>query len=129
MHSIEQSTVAFDSPTLIEHLEALDGPGLDALPFGVIAMDTAGMVTAYNRFEAALSGLSPERVLGRSFFDTVAPCTNNFMVAHRYETEPSLDSVIDYVFTLRMRPRKVQLRLLKRPGAKAMYLAVRDLAT
>jgi photoactive yellow protein len=63
-------------------------------------------------------------VIGRKFFTEVAPCTNNFMVAHRFETEPELDDVIDYVFTFRLAPLKVHLRLLKRPGCPRMYLVV-----
>jgi hypothetical protein len=35
-----------------------------------------------------------------------------------------LDAVIDYVFTLRMQPTKVKLRLLKQPGRRRMYLVV-----
>jgi photoactive yellow protein len=63
----------------------------DALPFGVVAMVPDGTVTAYNTAEAALSGLTPSRVVGRNFFTSVAPCTNNFMVAHRFEAEPEID--------------------------------------
>jgi photoactive yellow protein len=77
-----------------------------------------------NAWEGQLSGLTPERVIGRQFFTSVAPCTNNFMVAHRFETEPEIDAEIDYVFTFRLAPRRVRLRLLKRPGGRRMYLAV-----
>jgi hypothetical protein len=69
--------------------------------------------------------MSRDRVLGRHFFSEVAPCTNNYLVATRYEEEPALDEVIPYVFTLRMRPTPVELRLLKQPGAARMYLLVR----
>lgn len=48
---------------------------------------------------------------------------NNFMVAHRFEEAAEnglpLDATIDYVLTLRMRPQRVQLRLLARPGKPA----------
>ena len=74
--------------------------------------------------DAALAGLSPARVLGRHFFTAVAPCTNNFMVAQRFETEAEIDATLDYVFTLRMAPTPVTLRLLKRPAARYMYLLV-----
>ena len=97
---------------------------LDEIPFGVVAMTIDGIVTGYNTAESCLSGLSPAKVIGRHFFSAVAPCTNNFMVAYRFETEPGLDAVIDYVFTLKMQPKKVRLRLLKQPGRRRMYLAV-----
>jgi photoactive yellow protein len=71
-----------------------------------------------------LSGLTPSRVVGRLFFSEVAPCTNNFMVAFRFEQEPELDSTIDYVFTLKMSPTPVRLRLLRRPDAPRRFLVV-----
>ena len=47
------------------------------------------------------------------------------MVAHRFEAESEIDSAIDYVFTFRIAPMKVRLRLLKRVDGRLMYLAVR----
>jgi photoactive yellow protein len=117
-------TWSFTEPDLMNWLEAADDAALDDLPFGVVAMMEDGTVTSYNAAESKLAGLSPEKVIGLHFFTAVAPCTNNFMVAHRFETEPVLDTLVDYVFTLRMQPTAVRLRLLKRPAAKRMYLVV-----
>ena len=115
---------SFTAPGLLDRLEAADDATLDTVPFGIVAMAADGVVTSYSAYESKLSGLSPANVVGRHFFSAVAPCTNNFMVAYRFETEPALDAVIDYVFTLRMQPTSVRLRLLKQPGRKRMYLAV-----
>ena len=53
---------------------------------------------------------------------------NNFLVAQRFEdaaaTGDALDATIDYVLTLRMRPVKVQLRLLAEPLATMRYVLV-----
>jgi photoactive yellow protein len=116
--------IGFRSPALLDWLEAVDADGLDALPFGLVAMARDGRVHHYNTAESRMTNLIPERVVGRHFFTAVAPCTNKFMVAHRFETEPGFDAIIDYTFTLRIAPRVVRLRLLKRPGARQMYLAV-----
>lgn len=106
-------------------LDTLDDAALDAVGFGVVRMSLDGRIEAYNGYESKLSGLSPSRVIGKHFFSEVAPCTNNFLVASRYEAA-SLDEQVPYVFTLRMRPRKVMLRLVKRDGSKWQYLLVRD---
>jgi photoactive yellow protein len=115
---------SFTDTDLLDRLEAADDTELDALPFGVVAMSKDGTVVSYNVAEGRLSGLTPANVLGRNFFSAVAPCTNNFLVAYRFETESVLDAVIDYVFTLRIRPTAVRLRLLKQPERRRMYLAV-----
>ncbi len=72
-----------------------------------------------------MAGLSKERVLTRNFFADVAPCTNNFMVAERFLSEPELDATLDYVFTLRMKPTPVTLRLLRSAASRHMYLLVK----
>ncbi len=114
----------FTDPGLLDSLEACTDDALDALPFGVVGMALDATVERYNAFESKLAGLSPSRVLGRNFFTEVAPCTNNFMVAHRFETESEFDATIDYVFTLRMKPTPVRLRLLTRPDAAQRFLLV-----
>ncbi len=116
--------ISFTQPGLQASLEAADAATVDALPFGVIAMTPDGVVVSYNAAESALSGLTPARVVGRHFFSAVAPCTNNCIVAHRFENETTMDDAIDYVFTMRMQPTKVRLRLLKQTGQPHMFLIV-----
>ena len=115
----------FNDPDLYGQLVKLNDAELDALSFGVVGMDPDGNVLQYNQAEARLAGLSKERVVGCNFFDEVAPCTNNYMVAGRFDDEPQLDETLNYVFTLKMKPTKVVLRMLKSPGLDRQYLLVR----
>jgi photoactive yellow protein len=58
--------------------EALDDVGaeaLDALPVGLIRLDREGRILHYNTAESHLARRAPEEVLGKNFFDEVAPCT------------------------------------------------------
>ncbi len=48
---------------------------LDGLPYGLVTLDAAGRIIHYNDTESRLAGLPPSRVIGRFFFDDVAPCT------------------------------------------------------
>ena len=115
----------FDEGDVYTKLCRLDSDALDALDFGIIKMDLEGVVTGYNTAEADLAGLRPDQVLDRHFFTEVAPCTNNFMVSGRFEDEDELDETLDYTFTLRMKPTKVTLRLLKSERVGAQFLLVR----
>ncbi|MER5674825.1 hypothetical protein [Pseudonocardia alni] len=47
------------------------------------------------------------------------------MVAERYRTGRDLDEEMDYVFTFRIRPAPVRLRLLAAAGSARRYLAIR----
>ncbi|RYF13417.1 MAG: phosphonate transporter [Oxalobacteraceae bacterium] len=103
-------------------LEKLNEHELDALPFGVIGMSEGGIVEVYNQTESKLAGLSPDKVLGAHFFSTIAQCMNNYLVAQRFIDEPELDTVIDFVLTLRMRPTPVKLRLMKSAAMRRRYI-------
>jgi len=119
----------FADPGLLDALEAAPLDGIDKLGFGLIVMDRDGRVTGYNQPESELSGLPVDQVVGRDFFVDVGPCTNNYLIAQRFhdtsDAATGLDEELDYVFTYRMAPTPVRLRLLARPGSARQYLAVR----
>ena len=121
--------VSFSDVGLQAELDRCSNEELDVLDFGVIGFDTAGLVSRYNSFESKAAGLSPQRVVGHPLFTVVAPCMNNFMIAQRFDDtaaeSSTLDTTIDYVLTLRMRPVKVKLRLLAVPGGSCRYVLVR----
>lgn len=122
-----RATIGFEDPRLAKYLDEVrdDPAAYDTLEFGLIAMDLEGTVVAYNEHESRFAGISPERVIGTMFFTDVAPCTNNYLVSGRFEDELNLDEIIDYVFTVKMRPTPVRLRLLKDDRAGRQYLAVK----
>ena len=119
----------FADPGLLDALEATPLDGIDDVGFGLIVMNRDGQVTGYNQAESQLSGLPVPEVTGRNFFVEVGPCTNNYLVAQRYQDsvklDEELDEQLDYVFTYRMSPTPVRLRLLARRGSSRQYLAVR----
>jgi len=69
--------VSAQPPITYEEINVCAPDDLDALPFGVILLDKNLVVKGYNRAESTESGIRPERVIGRHFFDVVAPCANN----------------------------------------------------
>lgn len=115
-----------ESPT---ELHALSEVALDALDFGVIAFDAAHIIRRYNACESRFSGMTRHDVLGRHVFTEVAQCMNNYMVAQRYEDAAAaaqpLNSTLDYVLTWRMKPTRVQLKMLYAPGTALRYLLLR----
>ena len=123
------SDLAFCAPDLHARLAQLPEADLDRLDFGVIGFDGSTNVCLYNGVESEATGRAASRVLGQPLFTHVAPCLNNFMVAQRFEDAEVegavLDDTIDYVLTLRMRPVKVDLRLLAAPDSAIRYVLVR----
>lgn len=110
---------------LFKALEVLDNDAYDELDFGLIKMDRKGNVLAYNKWEAQLAANNQEAVIGKNFFTQIAPCTNNFMVSEKYGLfQGQLDETLDYVFTYRIKPTPVRLRLLAHESSNNQYLAV-----
>jgi photoactive yellow protein len=116
--------VAFDAADLPTVLDTMPLERFDDLAFGLIVMDRSGVVQWYNSFESARAGLAREHVVGRHFFESVGPCMNNYLVAQRFIDEPSLDDFLDYVFTFRMAPTPVRLRLMAQSESARQYVAV-----
>ena len=112
-----------DTMTLAE-LQTMPGEVRDQQAFGIIGLDRSGIVEVYNATEARMAGLAPDTVLGASFFNAVAQCMNNFLVAQRFEDEAELDAVIPYTLTLRMRPTPVRMRLLASKSVPLRYILI-----
>jgi photoactive yellow protein len=116
--------LTFDEAGLLAALDAATPDELDSAPFGIVSMDRSGLVTHYNATEARLAGINRERVVGLNFFTDVGQCTNNYLVAGRYDGSDALDEFVDFVFTFRMKPTPVRLRLLRGAGSDRQYLVV-----
>jgi photoactive yellow protein len=116
----------FSAPDLLHQLDRLAHHQLDEINFGIIRMDHNGKIEAYNRAESLITGVNPIQALGKHFFTQIAPCTNNFMVASRFEQE-RVDEEIDYIFTYVTRPTKVRLRMLRAQQSPYQYLLVKPI--
>ena len=98
----------------MEKVETFSEAELDELPFGTIQLDAEGRILKYNRTESSISGRDPERVVGRSFFEEVAPCTNVREFAGLFRdglAKKDLNVVFPYLFNFKMDPTHVWVRL------------------
>jgi len=90
---------------------------LDALPVGVVLLDKNANVVFYNRAEEQLAGRRRENVIGRPFFERVAPCTNVVGLGQDFGTElknGTLDRDLSFRFPVPYvanKARDVRLRL------------------
>ena len=101
---------------------------LDSLNFGVVGLDKQGNACRYNAVESSMSGLSQESVLHRHFFEEIAPCMNNVLVAKRLEEAQAkheiLDATIDYVLAFRSKKTDVKIRMLHSKDSAFRYLLI-----
>jgi photoactive yellow protein len=106
----------FEDDHLGEKLRSTPDEELDNAPFGIIKVDDEGTVEFFNQYEADLSGMDPDDVVGRNFFTQVAPCTNNRLFRGRFKKgvrRGDLDETFTYTYTYKMRPTLVDVHLFR----------------
>ncbi len=101
---------------------------IDALPFGLIAVDLDGNIEQYNSYESRLARLSKERVLGRNFFTDVAPCTavQDFMGRFQRFARKEGDGAesFDYIFLFAFGRQHVNITFLRSSKTRQIKILV-----
>ena len=125
-----QDVSAFSRADL-ERIDHMQPQELNALPFGAIQLDAKGTILRFNSYEANLTGRKPEKVIGRNFFEDVAPCTNVKEFAGRFHEgikNKELHEVFPYLFDFKMAPRNVTVTLFYNKANDTAWVFVREIA-
>ncbi|MEQ1692444.1 MAG: PAS domain-containing protein [Gemmatimonas sp.] len=99
---------------LAPFLDRMSDEELDAIPYGVVQLDSQGRVLSFNLAEAYELGWPDERPIGRDFFHDVAPSAFGAEVFERHVAafaSHHLDDVFRFTFTHAMMPRTVMMRM------------------
>lgn len=109
-------------------LDALTLEQIDDLSFGVVQVDSRGLVTFYSAAESRFSGRRRDDVLGRNFFRDVAPCTNVPLFHGRFlegVRSGRLDEQLDFTFGFWPRPVRVNVRMRNASAPGRFWVEVR----
>ena len=124
MHS--PSTGADRSSDVIYSADALSASELDALPYGMIQLDSSGVIVRYSSAETRLSGLTADQCVGRSFFDEIAPCTHVQEFYGRFRRGVAAQQ-LDAVFTFRFAfvpPKDVRIHMFYSKVTRSVWVKV-----
>ena len=100
---------------------------LDSLPYGVIQLDPIGTVLRYNAFEAGLSGLKKQDVVGKNFFKQIAPCTDLQQFQGRFRdgvAAGELHCTFRFHFAFKERPCDMAVTLFYNDRDKTVWVIV-----
>ncbi len=103
---------------------------IDSLAFGAIQLDRAGKVLTYNVTESVITGRRPEDVLGRNFFNEIAPCCNKPGFRGVFDAgvaDGNLCAMFDYTFDYRMNPIRVRVQMKKALVGDTFWVFVKRL--
>lgn len=112
--------------TDVHNLTAHD---VDGLPFGLIALDGAGRVVRYNRYEERMARLDRTDVLGRHFFTEVAPCTarTEFETTYRRLLDAGGgEADFEFIFRFTTGHRLVRIRMIVDPDRDEQLIMIRS---
>lgn len=104
-----------DPESIIGEVGAMSAPELDTLPFGAIRLDPAGTILNYNKTEERISGRAAKDVVGKNFFQDVAPCTRVKRFFGAFQTgvdRRDLNEVFDFTFRFPAATREVRIRMI-----------------
>ncbi|HEX8151725.1 MAG TPA: PAS domain-containing protein, partial [Thermoanaerobaculia bacterium] len=91
-------------------------------PFGAIQLELDGKVVLYNQAEERISGRKRSDVIGRNFFNEIAPCTRvrRFFGAFQTGVERKvLNEVFDFTFRFPQGTREVRIRMIYAENPRA----------
>jgi photoactive yellow protein len=113
----------------VERLATMTDDEVNELPYGFLILDHEGRVQLYNRYESRMSRLPPERVLGRSWFHEIAPCTRVDAFFGRFQRLVNAPDVTSERFAFRFHflhgAQDVLVELTRAPaGTDQVYMTV-----
>ncbi len=106
----------FDQEDLSNALAKMSAGEIDGLAFGAVQVDLTGKILMYNTAEGEITGRDPKAVIGKNFFEEVAPCTKSPEFYGKFQagvTDPNFSTLFEYTFDYQMQPTKVKVHMKK----------------
>ena len=118
----------FGEEDIQNKIAQLTDQDIDKLSFGAIGLDRKGMIQIYNSAEGEITGRNPKSMLGKNFFDDVAPCTKSPEFFGRFEkgvASGDLNTIFEYRFDYQMEPAKVKVHMRKDLARELYWIFVK----
>ncbi len=128
---MEQLTVVtFGAKDIDNTLAKMSNKDLDKLAFGAIQVDKTGKILYYNVTEGEITGRKPEEMIGKNFFNDVAPCTRRAEFYGAFiegVANDDLNILFEYIFDYNMKPTKVKVHMKKALVGNTYWILVKRL--
>lgn len=112
----------------LENRLAADPSRAELLPFGAVLVNQQGDVMRYNHVESGISGRNVGDVVGRNFFNDVAPCAkgqtfyNHFF---RAVADGHVNTMFDYQFDYKMQATNVRIHMKSADAARGIWIFIK----
>jgi photoactive yellow protein len=98
------------------------------LPFGAVLVDRTGKIMKYNKAEGLIAGRDPSSVIGKNFFNDIAPCAKGkrfhgeFLKFHK---TGQVNTLFDYQFAYKGADVKVRIHLKSQADNQTCWIFVK----
>ncbi|MCU0634853.1 MAG: PAS domain-containing protein [Gemmatimonadaceae bacterium] len=119
----------FEGDRILQQVDEMSPADLDALPYGMIQLDSTGRILKYNAVESRLASIAKTEAIGRQFFTEVAPCTKVQQFYGAFKdgvANESLDTTFQFHFAFKKHPRDVTVRLFYSRRTRTVWVVVSD---
>lgn len=112
----------------VDNILQRDPARIEMLPFGAVMLDRSGKIVKYNGAESLIAGRAAGDVMGRNFFNDIAPCAKGkkfhgeFM---KFAQSGQVNTLLDYEFDYKMKPVKVRIHVKSAPDGQACWIFVK----
>lgn len=112
----------------IDNILSREPQRAEYLPFGAVLLDRNGKIVKYNKAESVIANRNPEDVVGKSFFDEIAPCAKGkrfhgeFLKFHQ---TGQINVMFDYKFAYKGANVGVKIHLKAQPDGQNCWLFVK----
>jgi photoactive yellow protein len=120
--------VRFEPDDLRNTMANISDEEVNELVYGAVELDPQGTILRYNQAESELTGRKAEEVIGRNFFDDVAPCTRSEEFSGRFfegVKTGKLNAAFTYLFDHQMTPTKVRIIMIKSVASETYWLLIK----
>lgn len=116
--------LSFGQSDIDQQLQNLTLEEIDSLPFGVIEVDSLGTILKFNQTEAELAKKNKEEVIGKNFFNDIAPCAKTPEFYGKFlegVKNKNLNVMFEYVFDSKNSATKVKVHMKRSTFNENIY--------
>lgn len=112
----------------IDNILAREPKRAEFLPFGAVLLSRNAQIIKYNKAEGLIAGRDPSEMIGKNFFNDVAPCAkgkrfhSEFLKFHK---TGNVNTIFDYEFAYKGANVRVRIHLKSQPDGQACWMFVK----
>ena len=112
----------------VDNILAREPQRVEKLAFGAVLLDRNGKVVKYNQAEGLIAGRDPSEVVGKDFFNEIAPCAKGkrfhgeFLKFHQ---TGQVNVMFDYKFGYKGANVGVKIHLKSQPDGQHCWMFVK----